>query len=44
MSNLTSTQDGYVDLYAVWEANTYTVTFDANGGTVATTSKSVTYD
>lgn len=26
-----------------WTANTYTVTFDANGGTVATSSKTVTY-
>ena len=31
-------------LYAHWTANTYTVTFDANGGTTPTASKSVTYD
>ena len=32
-------------LYARWTANTYTVTFHANGGTDgSTTSKSVTYD
>ena len=31
-------------LYARWTAKTYTVTFDANGGTVSTSSKSVTYD
>ena len=31
-------------LYAQWTANTYTVTFNANGGTVTTTSKTVTYD
>ena len=29
---------------ANWQANTYTVTFDANGGTVSTTSKDVTFD
>ena len=29
---------------AQWTADTYTVTFNANGGTVSTTSKSVTYD
>ncbi|MBR4522697.1 MAG: InlB B-repeat-containing protein, partial [Kiritimatiellae bacterium] len=31
-------------LYAHWTANTYTVTFDANGGSVTTASKEVTYD
>ena len=31
-------------LYAHWAVNEYTVEFDANGGTVATTSKNVTYD
>ena len=30
-------------LYAHWTPNTYTVTFDANGGTCSTTSKTVTY-
>ncbi len=30
-------------LYAQWTANSYTVTFDANGGTTPTASKSVTY-
>ena len=29
--NLTSNKDGYVNLYAKWEANTYTVTFNNNG-------------
>ena len=29
---------------ANWQANTYTVTFDANGGTVAPTSKDVVFD
>ena len=31
-------------LYARWTANMYTVTFNANGGSVSPTSKSVTYD
>lgn len=31
-------------LYAHWKANTYTVTFDANGGTVTPDTKTVTYD
>ena len=30
-------------LYAHWTANSYTVTFNANGGTTPTASKSVTY-
>lgn len=31
------------DLYAKWIKNTYTVTFDYNGGTGSTTTKTVTY-
>ena len=31
-------------LYAQWKAKSYTVTFDANGGTTSTSSKTVTYD
>ena len=31
-------------LYAKWTPNNYTVTFDPNGGSVNTSSKSVTYD
>lgn len=31
-------------LYAQWTANTYTLSFNAQGGTVSTTSKSVTYN
>ena len=38
------TADGAHALYAHWTPNTYTVTFDANGGNVTTTSKTVTYD
>ena len=37
--NLTANQT----LYAHWTAKTFTVTFNANGGSVSTTSKSVTY-
>lgn len=33
-----------VELYAAWKPNDYMVTFDANGGSVAPASKSVTYD
>lgn len=43
VSNLTSTNEGTVILYAQWIASGYTVTFDSNGGSVSTTSKSVTY-
>ncbi|SFH99059.1 Listeria/Bacterioides repeat-containing protein [Pseudobutyrivibrio sp. OR37] len=31
-------------IYASWEANKYTITFNANGGTVDVDSKEVTYD
>ena len=31
-------------IYAHWSANTYTVSFNANGGSTPTSSKSVTYD
>ena len=31
-------------LYAVWVPNTYTITFDGNGGTVGSASMTVTYD
>ena len=33
-----------IDLYAVWKANSYTVTFNANSGTCSEKSKSVTYN
>ena len=32
-----------LELYAVWEADTHSITYDANGGTGAITSTSVTY-
>ena len=33
-----------ITIYAHWQANTYTVSYDANGGSVSSESKSVTYD
>lgn len=45
VKNLTSTDDGIVNLYAQWEANTYTVKYygnNATGGTMVDTSH--TYD
>ena len=54
VSNLTTENNGTANLYAVWEANNYTVTADANGGSIPATegwtgsgtsaTKSVTYD
>ena len=54
VSRLTSTNGATVTLYAQWEAKTYTVTVNANDGTIPSTtgwtgsgtsaSKSVTYD
>ena len=35
---------GNLSYTANWQKNTYTVTFDANGGSVSPTSKQVTYD
>lgn len=39
----TITVSANTTLYAVWKPNTYTVTFNANGGAVSPASKSVTY-
>ena len=33
-----------ITLYAHWSANKYTLTYDANGGTVSPTSKEILYD
>lgn len=41
---VSGTSDTTKTLYAVWTANTYTVTFNPNGGAVTTTSKTVIYD
>ena len=32
VKNVTSIKDGVISLYAVWQANSYTVTFNGNGG------------
>lgn len=37
------TPNGNVILYAIWERETYEVTFDANGGSVGTNTKNVTF-
>ena len=42
--NLTTTNGATVTLHAQWRANSYTATFDTNGGKVSPSSKSVTYD
>lgn len=39
--SITVTEDIYVEVY--YPANTYTLTFNANGGSVSTTSKSIKY-
>ncbi|MCD7793183.1 MAG: InlB B-repeat-containing protein, partial [Oscillospiraceae bacterium] len=41
-SSTTVSQTSSHTLYAHWTQNTYTVTFDANGGSVSTSSKTVT--
>ena len=43
LSTDTVTTAGNITMYAGWVANTYTVTFNANGGSVSTASKAVTY-
>ena len=43
VSNLTATHGGTVTLYAQWTGNTYTVSYDANGGTSTPGSQSVQY-
>ena len=43
VQNLVVTQDGVLHLYAVWTAQSYTVSFDANGGSTTTASKEVAY-
>ena len=44
VKNLTTTNGGTVNLYAKWTANTYTVTFDRQGGNGGSTSATATYD
>ena len=42
--NLSSEDGAIVNVYAKWEANTYSVTFDKNGGVNGTNSVSAIYD
>ena len=44
VKNLSAEQGSTVELYAVWAANQYTVTFNPNGGTVSPTSQAAVYD
>lgn len=42
--NLTAENNATINLYAQWTANTYTVTFNANGGTGTMAAQEFTYD
>ncbi|MBR1911208.1 MAG: InlB B-repeat-containing protein, partial [Treponema sp.] len=44
VSNLTSENGVTITLYAMWKPNTYTVKFDANGGTGSMSNMGATYD
>ena len=44
VSNLTATAGGTVTLYPVWQANTYTIYYNANGGSGSTSASYHTYD
>lgn len=44
VKNLTANKGGVVTLYAQWKANSYTLTYDANGGTVSPSSKKLDYN
>ena len=44
VKNLTATANGTVNLYAVWQANAYTVKFNANGGSGTMANLAMTYD
>ena len=44
ISTLSSTDGGVVDLFAIWQRNTYTITFNANGGSGTTSSLSMLYN
>lgn len=43
VTSLSSQNGAVVNLYAVWEKNSYTVTYNANGGTTSAASRSVAY-
>ena len=42
--NIVTTNNEEITLYAQWIAKQFTVTYNANGGTISTPSKQVTYD
>lgn len=44
VSQISATDTGNKTFYALWTANTYTVSFDANGGDVTPDSMTVTYN
>lgn len=44
LDDISTSDKSLITLYAKWEPNTYKVTFDPKGGTVGTTSLTVTYD
>ena len=44
VSNLASEQGATVNLYAKWEANNYTIKFNANGGSGSMSDLAMTYD
>lgn len=41
--NLSTVNNDTITLYAIWKVNSYTLTFNANGGTVSPTSMSIPY-
>lgn len=43
VNNLSATQDDVITVYAVWKANTYTIHYDANGGSGSMSDLSMTY-
>lgn len=44
VKNLTTTNNGTVTLYAVWKANSYTVTYNKNGGSGSMDNSTATYN
>ena len=43
VSNLTTTSGGTVNLYVVWQANSYTIKFNKNGGSGSMSNLAMTY-
>ena len=43
VTSLTAADGATITLYAQWKINSYTLTYDPNGGTVTPTSKTLTY-